>query len=89
MSLHNGFTAEDYTSTNWVEGEGVYQFVVDEDCDPDHDLWVYHRSGAIKKAVAPRDWFNNFEEWMPYWVKLVCENEGWDTKDVVCTKVQG
>ena len=86
--LLNGFTTADFDAIDWTEGEGFYQFQEDDECDPDHDFWVYHSSGVIEKAVAPRDWFND-EEWKERFISIICEAEGWDPADVIHTAVQG
>ena len=86
--LLNGFTQQEWDATDWVVGEGFYQFVEDDDADGDHELWVYHRSGAIERAVAPADWFED-EAWQGEYLARVCEAEDWDPSDVVLTAVNG
>ena len=89
MQLMNGYTTEDLKAIDWTMGEGFYQFQEDDECDPDHDLWVYHKSGVIERAVAPKNWFEYRDEWVPEFVATLCDAEGWDPADVMHTAVNG
>ena len=87
-ALMNGFTTEDMQGIDWEISEGFHQFEADDNLDDDHELWVYHRSGVIERAIAPAYCFED-EEWIEEYVIGICHAKGWEKTDVMTTAVNG